>query len=236
MGRKLATLSCLIFVATACGGGGPGSTETTTTPPGATSSTTTVDSPTTTTTSVPATTTTSPTVTTTADPTSSVPPECLEPFQQFLIDMELAASTYDFEGAGLHDWEQFTIAIIPAATEMVTAYGQTMCLDPTTGSPDPAIYAAILDWTQQNAPGSLTWLEVQEEMQEMGLRSGENCSDFLEIHEEYVARGGTVFDLTRAERFHAYSTFGSINQWCDLRTAGDYTFRSDVLAYMVLEG
>jgi hypothetical protein len=177
----------------------------------------------------------SPGTTAGGDPLSQVPAECLEPFQEFLSGMEPAASAYDFEAGGLHDWEQFMIALIPVATEMVTAYQETECLQ-ATGSPDPGMYGAVLAWTQQNAPGSLTYLEVQEEMQEMGLPSGEGCSDFLEIHEEYVARGGTVFDLTRAERFHVYSTFGAINQWCGLQTAGEYTFRPEVLAYMVLEG
>lgn len=232
MGRTLTVLSCLVFLLAACGNGSDGDAVDTTVSDGST--TTSAEATTTTTVSVD-TTISAATVTTVTDPITAVPPECIEPFQEFLVGMEPAASAYDFETAGLHDWEQFIIAILPAASEMVEAYGQTSCLDPVTGSPDPAIYAAIVDWTEQNAPGSLTWLEVQEEMQEMGLTSGESCSDFLEIHEDYVARGGTVFDLTRAERFHAYSTFGSINQWCDLRTAGDYTFRADVLAFMMLE-
>jgi hypothetical protein len=231
MGKRATGLGILMLLVAACGDGNAGEAPSTSVPGSVTTTTRSVASTTTapqgSTTTLASVTTTSVTAATAgSDPLGTVPAECIEPFQEFLIDLEPAASAYDFEAGSLHEWELFMIALVPVATELVGAYQQTDCMTADTGDVDPAIYPAVIEWTRQNAPGSLTYLEVTQEM--AGLPNGDECSDYIGIHEDYVARGGTVFDLTRAERFHVYNTFGAITNWCGLRTAGEYTFRPEV--------
>ncbi len=225
------SLTLAVFIA-GCGGTA-GTTDSTTADTTATS----VDSSPTTT---PTTTVETPSTTLSPGTTGSpeavslddLPAECIDPVKKFVIDIEPVVSVFDYEAGTLYDFEDMTIGLLPIATALYNQLQGTECLG-TTGPIEGDAYPALIEFARQEAPGSVTWLEVQDEIQ--GLPSGETCSEYIESVQAFVDRGGTVFDLSRAERFLVYNQFGAVNAWCGLQTAGEYTNRPEVLAFMVLD-
>ncbi|HEY6634467.1 MAG TPA: hypothetical protein VI141_02525 [Acidimicrobiia bacterium] len=230
----------VLLLLTACGGGASSQTtldgssaDTTLGTVSDVTSTSVVTTETTTQTSTP--TTTSPATSTTQDPASlleSLSPECLAALETFVIAIEDVVVDYDYDAARLFEFEDLTIGLIPPFTAFAGALQTAGCATdegPITGD----AYPALIAFAQQNAPGSVGYLQIQAEMQSLPV--GESCSEYIEIVTEYVARGGTVADLTRAERFHVFGLIGSINAWCPLQTAGAFTTTSEMQAYLETE-
>ncbi len=161
-----------------------------------------------------------------------LPPECVEPIKTFVEDIEPVVSVFDYETGTLEDFEQMTIGLLPIVSALYGVLQATPCVG-TTGPIQGDAYPALIAFAQQEAPGSVAWLEVQRDVQDYPY--GEGCSEYIENLQTYVEQGGTVFDLTVAERFHAYNLFGSVMAWCPLQTGGEYSNRPEVLAFMVLD-
>lgn len=180
-------------------------------------------------------TTASPAASTTQDPAQlleSLPPECVEPLKTFVIAIEDVVADYDYEAARLFEFEDLTIGLIAPFTAFAGALNAADCTSDEGPITDDA-YPALIAFAEANAPGSVDYLRIQDEMQ--SLPAGESCTDYIDIVTDYVARGGTVADLTAAERFHAFGLIGSINAWCPLQTAGAFTTTSEMQAYLETE-
>ena len=220
---RLRSWALLALVLSACGGTSTASSST------AATTTTSTLPPATTTTAASTTTTTAPATTTTTLVEDTVPRECIDAIERYVVAIEDVVAAYDFERGSLEEFQTMTVGLIPAGTALVAELQGTTCLV-TSGAFPPDAYSELLEFAQQEAPGAVTYLEVTHEMADMAVTG--TCSTDIDTLQAYVDEEGTVSDLTRAERFHAFNLAGSINSWCGLQTAGAFLYSPAVQAFL----
>lgn len=152
--------------------------------------------------------------------------ECVDVFQAWIVDLEPVVAGFDFDNASLEEFQLLQVELVPVFQLLAAGLGNNNCLD-AAADPTFDVWTTLLAFAQTQAPGAIAYLELQQAMP-----ASESCQSDIDALQSYVDRGGTVFDLTTEERFHAFSLFGSILMWCSLQTGGEYTNRDEVVAFL----
>jgi hypothetical protein len=184
---KLYGAALLAVLMIGCGIGESATTATTAVSE-TTTSTTTMSPPQTTSTSAPSTTTTASPSTTgdTGGNSGDIPQECIDALNAYTIDIEEVVAGYDFENAGLREFEAMTIGLVPAASALVETLQGSGCLE-LNGPFSTGVYPALIDFAKKEAPGAVTYLEVQQAI--AGMPLGGSCSDDIDALQAYVDGG-----------------------------------------------
>lgn len=232
------------MLAAACGSSATtGTPETIATDPPTTSAGATATTSTTAPTASPTTvTTTSVATATDAEPPApglaDLPPECIAPLVDFLRTIEADVASVDFATATLSQYQTMLVALVsPSETLLVqisTLADEPACNPVTDQDPvaQETARALFMDLARAEAPGTVTWLELQHEMSD--LPSGD-CQTNIATLQAYVDAGGTVSDLSTVERIHAFHLAGLILQWCNLRTGHGFVQSSEVMALLEVD-
>jgi hypothetical protein len=171
--------------------------------------TTTQTSPTTT---IASTTTVASTTTDATAVFAHIPEVCVDAIQTYLIAIEEPLAAYDFETSGWYDFVELQLAMF-AAQEPLTEVVQDPACAEAAGLLDPENSTALLGWAETAAPGTVTFLEVSRDLNDLSI--GE-CETSIGDLQAYVNRGGTVADISTVERWHAFNLVAYILTWCDL--------------------
>jgi len=219
--RLAAVATTLVLSSVACGGGGStptGSGETAMTPASPSADPTEASSP--------------PTVSPTPLELDDEAQACMDAFLAFLVDIEDLVAGFDFEHASLFDYRDFALAQEPSTRKLYTRVQGGRCVG-AGGQPPETILPLIMDRAKREAPGSVPYLELLLAMSD--LRTAGSCREDQRALLRYVRAGGTVSDVTVAERFHAYSLAASIDLTCGLRGAATFLGRGDVQRFLELD-
>jgi hypothetical protein len=224
-------MGCVLVVLTVGSCAGEAGTEVSEPP----STTTPVETPTTvagTTTTIAAATSTAGQVSTTmAGETTgggTVPSECLDVVQGFLQEIEPIVSTFDFQGGDIEDYLQLLMDQYPALTTLAEGVVGAQCGE-MTQVVDPEMAPDLLAWAEQNAPGTVAYLEI---MTAETPERGNDCQAFIDTMQGYVDQGGAFADLEPSEKHDVANLYAAITSWCGLQTAGEYLSRPEVEGFL----
>jgi hypothetical protein len=220
--RAVAAAALVAFVLTACGGGGAAGAGTTT---GDAAGATPAE---------PSPVATSPSPESEASPTPSnelaeASQACIDAFVRFLVDVEDTVAGFDFAGASLEDYSSLSISLIPAVEALAGRAEGNRCAG-RNGAPSAELIDPLIELARSEAPGSVAYLELLLAVSE--LRTSESCTEDIDALQTYVDAGGTIDDLTTAERWLAFDLATAINSWCSLQTAGEYLSRGEVERFL----
>jgi hypothetical protein len=200
------------------------------------------------TTTLPATSTTTSVSTTLAtDPPTTAPTsegsvdaiyqQCLDAVIDYLKEIEDDVASVDFATASLTEYQLVLVALLPAQEAL---YAKMMDIGCFEGADDPVDFnspagsnSLLMDLARMEAPGVIPYLELTQAMAD--LPTGD-CRDNIAALQAYVDRGGTVSDLSVAERIHAFNLTGLILQWCSLQTGHGFVYSSAVTTFLEIEG
>jgi hypothetical protein len=171
--------------------------------------TTTQTSPTTTTAS---TTTVASTTTAATAVFADIPQVCVDAIQTYLIAIEEPLGVYDFETSGWYDYVELQLAMVAAQEPLADVLQAPACAE-AAGLLNPENSTALLGWAETAAPGSVAFLEVSRDLNDMSIV---DCETSIGDLQAYVDRGGSVADISTVERWHAFNLVAYILTWCDL--------------------
>jgi hypothetical protein len=232
--RGLKTVISMAMLLAACGGGTVATTAATS-PISTTLPNRQTTTPETTTTAIATTTTEAPTTTTSAaresDAIVGIPQQCVDAMVVYLKAIESEVTAFDFETFTIEDYQNFSIATLPAAQALSEAINTTECVA-DTGNGGPERLEALLAIAEREAPGSLPWLEIQRDASELPVTG--TCGPDVTTLEHYVAAGGTAAELSPTERWHSFLLAVLINTWCPLEVGPAFLSRDDVETFLGL--
>lgn len=164
------------------------------------------------TTTIASTTTVASTTTAATAVFADIPEVCVAAIQTYLIAIEEPLAVYDFETSGWSDFVELQLAM-SAAQEPLSEVVQAPACTEAAGLLDPENSTALLGWAETAAPGTVTFLEVSRDLNDMSIG---DCETSIGDLQAYVDRGGTVADISTVERWHAFNLVAYILTWCDL--------------------
>jgi len=158
-----------------------------------------------------------------------VPEVCLEAIQAFFVAIQGEWADYDFENATYVDYAETQNATIPAQMSLSEAMQNPVCAE-SAALLSPDGYPALLSWAETEAPGAVGYLEMSRAASD--LSTGTTCRDNIDDFQVYVDRGGTVADVSAAERWHVFGMAAFIDIWCPLQVGPAFLSQPEVEAFL----
>jgi hypothetical protein len=254
--RLVAVLAASSLVIAACSGGDGDADNITTTPQTTASSPAT--STTTTVTTAPATSpstsasTTDPVVVQTTTPSTvvdtgvetdedvviiddldDVPEECRAALADFLREIEPVVSEVDWDTATLADFETISTEIEDEGEAFDQA--SEACDENFDFASDEESIAAMIEFAEQEAPGTVGWLEYLSAFASDDVAEGapETCDDAIAYLESLIADGvATMNDLTPDQFGLVTASFNVISTECTPEQLDEFYAREDIAAFL----
>jgi len=201
-----ASMVVLAVAVMACGGDGDGA-ETTTTEEAAEDSAGTVDF-------------------------ADMPQECIDALVGYLQTIEPAVEGVDFESTTGSELEAMGTELEALSEDYSTAIEDLDCPDPA-GSDDEA-FAAIIDLAEQEAPGTVGYLEwVQSFAAGFGdAETSGDCETDISALRAIIDEYSSMSDLTMTEVVQVGSLVASISTACSPERAEEFFAEADVAAFL----
>jgi len=201
-----ASMVVLAVAVMACGGDGDGA-ETTTTEEAAEDSAGTVDF-------------------------ADMPQECIDALVGYLQAIEPAVEGVDFESTTGSELEAMGTELEALSEDYSTAIEDLDCPDPA-GSDDEA-FAAIIDLAEQEAPGTVGYLEwVQSFAAGFGdAETSGDCETDVSALRAIIDENSSMSDLTMTEVVQVGSLVASISTACSPERAEEFFAEADVAAFL----
>lgn len=253
---RLAIAAIAALTVTACAGGDDEaeSAEATTTVADTAEPTTTVTETTTVATTQP-TTTTPATEPTTVPPTTTmpvddtgaetdtdvqiiddfgdVPAECRNALADFLRTVEPVVSDIDWDTATMADFEQISTELEDEGTAFDAA---TEDCDDFDFASDEESLQAMIDFAEEEAPGTVGWLEFVGAIAfpgEDNAAAAMTCEDAIAYFDELIADGATTMSsLPVSELADITAVLNVITTDCDFEVMDEFLSREDVTAFL----
>ena len=215
--RLVAILGVLLLILTACASGSTDTTE---------AATTTADEPTTTAVSEE-----------TSDPGSvsglgDMPAECVAAFRTYLRAIEPIVEDFDFETATMEEFgtlnEQFE--------EVSGTFEADTSSCPTLDMTDEESFAAMIDFAEDEAPGTVGYFEALRDFVATSSSGGTvegDCESNIAAVQELVDQGGTMNDLTTSEFATVGALLGAISATCSPERANEFLTIDEMSAWLI---
>jgi alkanesulfonate monooxygenase SsuD/methylene tetrahydromethanopterin reductase-like flavin-dependent oxidoreductase (luciferase family) len=157
----------------------------------------------------------------------------------YLREVEPVIEGVDFNAATADEFEAITAELQPATDAYEAEIDAQGCDDLNLDVTDEEAFAALIDLAQQEAPGTVAYLEWIRDF--AGAVTGDgggggsvsgDCETDIAAIQEFVDRGGTMSDLTMGEVATVTQLITSISTNCTLTRFQEFTSQEDVMEFM----
>lgn len=174
------------------------------------------------------------TETTVPEALSDMPEECIDALVTYLQAIEPAVEDVDFADPSGPNLTELSSEIEASTAEATAEFESIECPDPLGGD-DAARFEAVISIAEQEAPGTVAYLEWVS-----GLAAGfgdasevsGDCETDITTLQTIVDEGATMSDLTMAQVIEVGSLIASISTACSPARAEEFLAQEDVAAFL----
>jgi hypothetical protein len=166
-------------------------------------------------------------------PLAGMPEACIDALVGYLQAIEPAVEGVDFENLSVDELDAVSSEVDDLSGEMTAEMEDLDCPDPL-GSDDEAL-SAVIDLAEQEAPGTvgyLEWLAAFAAGFGEGSEVSGDCESDIAALEGIIAEAGAMSDLTMTQVVEVGSLVASISTACSPERAEEFFAREDVAAFL----
>jgi hypothetical protein len=171
--------------------------------------------------------------TTVPEALADMPEECVDALVDYLRAIEPTVEGVDFENMGEGQLETVMAELEGLSGDVTSEIERLDCPDPSGG--DDEAFAAVIALAQQEAPGTVGYLEwvaaFASGFEDIGEASGD-CETDIAALQSIIDQGGSMGDLTMTQVVEAGSLVASISTSCDAARAEEFFAQADVAAFL----
>lgn len=167
------------------------------------------------------------------DDLDDVPEECRAALADFLREIEPVVSEVDWDTATLADFETISTEIEDEGEAFDQA--NEACDETFDFSSDEASFAAMIEFAEQEAPGTIGWLEYLSALTSDDSTEGapETCDEAIAYLDTLIAEGiGSMNELTADQFGLVTASFNVISTQCTPEQLDEFYAREDIAAFL----
>jgi hypothetical protein len=164
---------------------------------------------------------------------ADMPEDCIDALVGYLQAIEPAVEGVDFENLSVDELDAVSAEVENLSGEMTAEMEDLDCPDPL-GSDDEAI-SAVIDLAEQEAPGTvgyLEWLAAFAAGFGEGSEVSGDCETDIAALQGIIDEAGAMSDLTMTQVVEVASLVASISTACSPERAEEFFAREDVAAFL----
>lgn len=174
--------------------------------------------------------------TVTVDDFGDMPAECVDLLASFLRKIEPTVSSIDWDEATLADFEAFSEEFQADSTSFDAQISATGCNRYNLNGSDDRQFEQMVELAAAEAPGTLGFLQFLNSLASSATATSDpvpsDCAGNIAAVEEFLARGGSMQDLTMAEVTRLGQLMTGVSDNCTAEESTAFFARDDLTAYL----
>jgi hypothetical protein len=174
--------------------------------------------------------------TVTVDDFGDMPAECVDLLASFLRKIEPTVSSIDWDEATLADFEAFGEEFEADSTSFDAQISAAGCNRYSLSGSDDRQFEQIAELAAAEAPGTVGFLQFLNSLASSATATSEpipsDCAGTIAAVEEFLARGGSMQDLTMAELTRLGQLMTGVSDNCTAEESTAFFARDDLTAYL----
>ena len=166
----------------------------------------------------------------------AMPQECIDLLGSFLRKIEPNVSTVDWDKATLADFEAFTQEIEADSNSFDAEISAAGCNRYSLTGSDDRQFEQMAELAAAEAPGTVEYLQFLNSLAGSATATGESipsdCAGTIAAVEEFLARGGSMQDLTMPEVTRLGQLMTGVSDSCAAEESSAFFAREDLTTYL----
>ncbi len=172
----------------------------------------------------------------TVDDFGDMPQECIDLLGSFLRKIEPKVSSVDWDKATLADFEAITKELEADSTSFDAETSAAGCNRYSLTGSDDRQFEQMAELAAAEAPGTVGFLQFLNSLAGSATDTGESipsdCAGTIAAVEEFLARGGSMQDLTMAEVTGLGQLMTGVSDNCTAEESSAFFAREDLTTYL----
>ena len=165
-----------------------------------------------------------------------MPEECVDLLSSFLKKIEPTVSSINWDEATLADFGALGEAFEADSTSFDSQISAAGCDRYSLSGTDNTQFEQIASLAAAEAPGTVGFLQYLNSLSSSATDTSEpiptDCDDTIAAVEEFLARGGSMKDLTMAELTRLGQLMTGVGQNCTIEESTAFFARDDLTVYL----